>query len=43
MVGLAEIVLDVVVFRRDAEFQELILECAGLLEQTEGPSYFHNN
>lgn len=43
MVSLAEIVLDVVVFRRDAEFQELILERAGLLEQTEGPSYFHSN
>jgi hypothetical protein len=33
VVGLAEVVLNVVVFRRDAQLYELILERAGLLKK----------
>ena len=34
VVGLPEVVLDVVVLRRDAEFDELVFECPRLLEET---------
>jgi len=33
MVGLAEVVLDVVVLGRDAQLDELVLECAALLKE----------
>ena len=33
MVGLAKVVLDVVVLSRDAQLDELVLECSGLLKE----------
>ena len=44
VVGLAEIVLNVIVLRRDAEFDKLVFERAGLLKEAVGLSfYFHSD
>lgn len=44
VVGLPEVVLDVVVLRRDAEFDELAFEGATLLEEKMGlATYFHQS
>jgi hypothetical protein len=43
MVGLPEIVLDVVIFGRDAELDELVLESARLLKKKMNFTIYNHN
>ena len=43
MVGLTEVILDVIVLCRNAQLDELVLECSGLLKEAMNLSfYFHS-
>lgn len=43
MIGLSEIVLDVVIFRRITQFDKFVFECSGLFEKTMYLAFnFHN-